>query len=358
MNSADVQAVLPVDVADLRLDPQNPRLPPDLNFSLEEQHAIALYINKHFDPLKIAQSIEEHRFFESEPLIAVKQGGVYVVIEGNRRLTALMGLRDSNLRGQFADENRGWVRLSGATAPTEVPVLVVSHPKDVAALLGYRHISGIEPWDPYAQARFIAQLVDRDGHSLDEVAELVGRTRTEISSKYRDFEVLRQVDEMGIDTSRARKSFGVFNNAMQRRGIRKYIGAPDPRQVDPGFWPLTDGNEGNARTLLKLIFGDRRGEGRVIFDSRQLGDLAKVLNEESGSALEVLIRSGDIAEAMEATQDLDERFARAVRRARDQAKRAADLEPNEVSPNVRALVDDLASIASALHKKLTSEVAE
>ena len=146
----------------------------------KSQREIALYINKHYDPLRIARSISDHRFFESEPLIAVEADDTYVVIEGNRRLTALMSLSDEALRQEFATENSGWKRLSAGAAPLTVPVLVVDDPRDVASLLGFRHISGIEPWDPYAQARYISLLVSRDGNSLEEVAELVGRSRTEV----------------------------------------------------------------------------------------------------------------------------------------------------------------------------------
>lgn len=351
MSPSDAQVVTSIAIGDLRLDPENPRLPPDLGLGLKDQREIAIYINRHFDPLKIAASIEEHRFFESEPLIAVMRGDAYVVIEGNRRLTALMGLTDADLRVEFSKENRGWSQLKGDNAPNAVPVLLVSQPKDVAALLGYRHISGIEPWDPYAQARFIAQLVNRDGHSLDEVAELVGRKRTEVASKYRDYEVLRQADEMGVDTQRVRDSFGVFNNAMGRPAIRKYIGAPDPRLVDPEYWPLDDGSKRELEELFTLIFGDRRGKGRVISDSRQLGDLAKVLSDESGRALKVLFETSDLTEALESTQDLDEQFARLVRRTLNQTKKAAGMEPEVVAPSTLKDISDLVSWAAKLSAK-------
>ena len=331
MSETDTQVVRRLALVDLRLDPHNPRLPPDFDASAASQDEIAVYINKHYDPLRIAESIEEHRFFDSEPLIGVAKDDHYVVIEGNRRLTALLGLTYPDLREQFARENRGWSRLTGENVPTHIPVLVVSKSQDVAALLGYRHISGIEPWDPYAQARYIAQLINRDGYSLEQVAELVGRKKSEVASKYRDFDILRQADELGIDTRRARQAFGVFNNAMGRLAVRKYIGAPDPRVVNPDFWPLEDGSKDKLALLLRIIFGDRRGQGRVITDSRQLGELAKVLADDTGRALRVLLATSDLSDALDATQDPDDQFLRAVRRAQEQLQKAASLEPESVS---------------------------
>jgi hypothetical protein len=329
--SRGVQRVL---VENLRLDPQNPRLPPEFEASSgNPQRDLALYINKHYDPLRIAQSIADHRYFDSEPLIVVedeRDEDVYVVIEGNRRLTALLGLNDLSLRVLFAQENKGWNSIGSGVGPTDVPVVVVKDSTEVAPLLGFRHISGIEPWDPYAQARYIAQLVERDGHSLAEVAELVGRTKTEVSSKYRDFDILNQADGWGIDTKRARAAFGVFNNAMGRRAIRAYIDAPDPRSVDPSMYPMPESARQNLVLLLELVFGTAGGRARVITDSRQLGQLAQILADPSGRALRVLQNTRSLEEAIDAAVDPAQQFTLAVDRALSSLEKAAKIQPLQV----------------------------
>lgn len=346
-------AVRSLAISELRLDPANPRLPPDMQDPPRSQREIALFINKRYDPLRIAESIATHRFFESEPLIAVAEGDgeTFTVIEGNRRLTALLGLCDSDLRTEFAIENSGWSRLTvdAARVPQRVPVLVVDRAEDVAPLLGFRHISGIEPWDPYAQARYIAQLVDKAGHTLDEVAELVGRTPTEVKSKYRDYDILGQADAVfGIDTSRARKAFGVFNNAMGRRAIRAFIGAPDPRTVDPNNWPLAEESRDNLDKLLRIVFGGPRGAGRVITDSRQLADLAKVLADASGQALLVLEASGSLPDAVEAATDPAEQFLNSVRASRRELSKALQLRTADLVSEHRDLIRELARAADEL----------
>ena len=333
MAQAAGSGIRPISVKNLRLDPANPRLPPEFTEdSAKTQREIALYINKHYDPLRIAISIADHEFFESEPLIAVAEddSDKYRVIEGNRRLCALLGLNDPELRAEFAEENKGWNSIQEGTGPVSVPVLVVDDPDEVAPLLGFRHISGIEPWDPYAQARYIAQLVDDGGHSLEEVAELVGRTKTEVSSKYRDYDVLNQADSFGLSTRRARDAFGVFNNAMGRRAIRAFIGAPDPRVVDPKVFPLPDSSRENLALLLDLVFGASGGQGRVITDSRQLGQLAQVLADTQGRALRVLIRTRNLEEALDAASDPLDQYSRAVKRARSELEKASELTPAEL----------------------------
>lgn len=218
-------------------------------------------------------------------------------------------------RVEFAEENARWRSIDGGRAPQSVPVLVVQDPEEVAPLLGYRHISGIEPWDPLAQARYVTGLVDK-GKDLDDVAELVGRTGTEVRSMYRDYDMLRQAkDQFGIDVSRAERSFGVFNNAMGRVAIRGFVGAPAPRDVNPDFYPLADGQGSRLRLLLQLIFGAAKGEGRVITDSRQLGSLAKVLAEPTGRALDVLTATRHLDDALDAATDPADQLERAVGKA-------------------------------------------
>jgi hypothetical protein len=330
------------------LDPRNPRLPTEFRNADSSQREIALHINREYDPLSIAESISRHRFFESEPLIAVRSGSAFTVIEGNRRLTALLGLSDDALRAEFASENSGWRKLDTSNVPTSVPVLVVKHPEEVAPLLGFRHISGIEPWEPYAQARFIFELVE-SGNTLSEVAELVGRSATEVKSKYRDYEVLRQAEEQfGLQIERARDAFGVFNNAMTRRGIRDFISAPDPRSVDPDFWPLPDSSKKKLATLLVLIFGRAKGEGRVITDSRQLADLSKVLADKSGRALSVLLATRELSEALDEIADPEEQFSRAIAQAHRAMRKAEALEGSVVAESSRGRLQTIRRIADAL----------
>ena len=293
------------------------------------QTELALFINKHYDPLSIAESIAKHEYFMSEPLIAVRNGDSYRVIEGNRRLTALKGLADTSMRNEFARENKGWSKLPPSKLPPLLPVLVVDDESRVAPLLGFRHISGIEPWDPHAQARYVARLVSEEGRSLDYVADLVGRSATEVKAMYRDYDILEQAEhEFGIDTSKARAAFGIFTNAMARRGIQQYIGAKAPRFTDPERFPLPDDHKQHVERLIRWIFGGTRGEGKVISDSRQLGDLAKALSNPL--ATQALESSNNLSDALEAMADTVDQFLTSTSRVRRELRRIVALNSDEI----------------------------
>lgn len=310
----------------LLLDWHNPRLrsedqlgDEDEPDSTERQRALAVLMAKEYHPFRIAESISRHQYFLSEPMIAVRHGEKYRVIEGNRRLTALLGLQHDSLREEFTKENKGWRGLPTLDPDALFPVLIVEDARSIAPLLGYRHIAGIEPWGAYAQARYIVGLVE-DGNSLVDVAELVGKTPTAVRSMYRDHEILEQGSKMfRLETSRARQKFGVFNAAMGNRGIRDHIGGPAPRHVDAEHWPLPDDRKQELEEVLGWIFGSKT-ESPLLTDSRQLGALSRVLADSSGRGLEVLRRGGTLNQAEAAITDPDEQFARAVDNAHSQIR--------------------------------------
>lgn len=337
--------LLDIPITELLLDWDNPRLPPELRKKNITQQRLAKTIDKDYNAFAIADSISRHQFFKSEPLIALREGPKrYRVIEGNRRLTALMGLSDPTLLDAFAKDNRAWRRLAGQPGPETVPVLVVKDRKSVAPLLGFRHISGIEPWEPYAQAAFIASLVD-DGTSLDDVANIVGRSNTEVRSMYRDFDILRYAADHKIDVRPARGSFGVFNAAMGRPALRGYIGAEDPRNVDPGYEPIPGRRKEQLANLLVLLFGDAKGEGRVIRDSRQIKDLVRIFTDRTGDAVKVLLDTRDLDEALAALTSPEDQLVTALAAAARSVKRASNawsgLLPASVSEQVNSLVADV-----------------
>ena len=196
-----------LSIDSLLLDPQNPRLPDDKR-GTSDQLALAAYIAKRYKPIEIGQSVAANGFFESEPLIAVKDNGKYIVKEGNRRLTALKGLADTAYRLRYP-RSKEWDGLAKEIArkellPGKLPVVVAADEDSVWPIIGYRHVSGIEPWAPLAKANFIGQRVDA-GETWEQVAILVGESETSVRSHYRNLRVARQMrDEYKIDTSETR----------------------------------------------------------------------------------------------------------------------------------------------------------
>lgn len=338
---------LAIPVSELRLDWANPRLPVEEHDPERPQDELAVIMDRRYNALAVAQSIAKHGFFTSEPLIAMRDRSSYRVLEGNRRLTALKGLSNPSLRERLAKENRGWGRLDTSNAPQTVPVVVVDREEDVDALLGFRHISGIDPWSPYQQAQFIHKLVEQRQLPLNEVAELVGRPLTEVRSMYRDFDILRYASENGLDSQRATKSFGVFTLAMGRPILRSHIGAEDPRNVDPGFEPIPEQKLPALEELMGFLFGTHT-EAKVITDSRQVRDLVAIFEDQTGTGLRELRSSRDLSEALSAIGQPDAPVTRALSLSLRHARRALDYHEDEISDEAKHLIAEIRQTLSSL----------
>ena len=218
----------------LHLDPLNPRLPEAYQDATESD--LLKYVAETYSAIEVARSIALHGYFNSEPLIVISEtDDSYIVVEGNRRLVALRVLAEPTLANELDDSDE-WRTLAGkADLPARIPVIIAPDPQSVAPIIGYRHISGIEPWEPYPQARFIASLVDNESLQFQEVANLVGERSSDVAAKYRNFAVVTQAkDDFGIDVSRVIGLFGVFTRVMTSSPLRAYIGAPAPRKRASG----------------------------------------------------------------------------------------------------------------------------
>ncbi len=171
----------PAQVISLLLDPKNPRIP-EIGKN-PTQREIAAELIRHDDAYDLARSIAEQGYFPTETLIATKESGSLVVVEGNRRLTALKCL----LSPAFAPEEyekRFHLLQSKADLETirSVRVSIAPSREHAVPIIIARHTtSGIQKWEPAQQAKFIAMLVSRD-MTIDDAAKHYGISRADIVS--------------------------------------------------------------------------------------------------------------------------------------------------------------------------------
>lgn len=135
-----------VSVDNLLFDAQNPRLPKGVDGSKDSE--VISWMLADGTKTEVMESIAENGYFGAEPMLVVPAQAQdrFVVVEGNRRLTALKLLKDPDL----ATTRRKRVAqiAGGAKEPVEqVPVLKYDTRADVLDYLGFRHITGIKEPD-------------------------------------------------------------------------------------------------------------------------------------------------------------------------------------------------------------------
>jgi len=310
------------EIAQLALDPENPRLPEDV--AEGDQDRLIEFVVNTYDSITIARSIALHGYFPSEPLIVVSSGDEYTVVEGNRRLAALKLLHYPELRErlELTDKDE-WEELSESVgSPEEIPVIVVPDRRSVAAIIGYRHISGIEPWDSWAKARFIASLVEVQGLGFDQVATEVGEPTNSIRAHYRDYRIIKRArTDFDINTDRAEASFGVFTRAMYSPALRQHIAAPAPSDVEAEASMVPDGRAHELAELLSWLFGDDNTL-QVISESRDITKLGRAVGSADG--LEILRGTRDLEEAFIAAGGLRDRLLKRLSLAATSLEAAVD----------------------------------
>jgi len=342
-----------VPIKDLRLDAENPRLPEGLQGQDQDELAVDMALG--FDALTVAESMASYGYFTSEPLIAIPSPdelSVYIVVEGNRRLAALIGLTRPDVRTLFADYER-WEKLAAhAKVGTDlrVPVVVVPDRRTVTPIIGYRHISGILQWLPYAQARYVAKLVDNDAMSFAEIAEMIGIERTKVANLYRDQAIAVQAQALGLETGNLEKSFSLLTVAMSSPHLRDHIGAPVGSQVVPGQQPVPTSRKKELREVLAWVFGDGL-QKPVIADSREIARLGNVVASEVG--LKALRDGESLEQAVQRVKDAnDDPLARLTKRLKAGKNALAgaleDISDFADDADVRQLVDDVRANVDAL----------
>jgi hypothetical protein len=332
----------PLAVADLDLDRENPRLPDELRTA--KQPAILLHMQEHYDLLRVANSISRNGFYPSEPLIAIADGQRYIVVEGNRRLGSLLTLKKVPATVQHKQR---WDDLAKSEKiPAQVPVLVAKNRAEVSAIIGYRHIAGIEPWDPWAKARFIGRLVDDEKRSFEEVSEIVSEAVGDVTAAYRNYRILIEVRKKRVKTDHAEESYGVFSRAMTSGPLRKFLGVGTGAEIRPRRNVLPRDKTKEVKELFGWMFGD----DAVLGESRDISKLGKVVASKEG--LEVLRKTGDLDEAEIASGGRRDRLVKRLATARAHLQKAReDIRKYARDSEVRDLLQECKSALDELMKK-------
>lgn len=344
---------------DLLLDIANPRF--ELAEHEKSQVHLANKLIMGYEVMTIAESIARNGYFANDPLVAVQDESnpdLYVVVEGNRRLTALKALCDPAFREELYPPEF-WTNLAAGSvlgSDPKIPVSVVTDRSKINPILGYRHISGINGWQPLAQARFIARMVDETGLTFGETAKSVGKKVNDVAHMYRNQAIVKQAAQNGFEVARMESSFSLLTLSMQAPALREFVNAPLGAKIEAGVLPIPEAKKHELVELLGWIFGDENNEP-VIAESREINKLGKVVHNPLG--LKTLRETRSLREAMEAIKEagLDPlaRLLTRLKTANESSRAAFDdivefSQDQQVQAFVTSILENAQSLSDALEK--------
>lgn len=283
-----------VPLASLRLDPENPRLPRDEDWGSKPEGQLLKEFFRRYDLLELARSITDKGFTPryAEALLVVahqSEADIYVVVEGNRRLATLKLLTNASYRKGVGITSDEWDKLASEAErwnlSESVPVLIYPDRKVLSDYLGFRHITGPRPWRPEAKARFIAGLLS-DGETIGEVVRRIGSNYRTVRRLAEAHAIYTQAIDEEIPVDAVELGFGVFYNALDRKGIRDFLGLGLQSEInDLPDSPIPEDRMDELVQLIGLLYGDaEEGLERVINESRELNKLEMVLANERARA--------------------------------------------------------------------------
>ena len=209
-----------------------------------------------------------------------------------------------------AKVSRSFPELSEAIANDIkiLPVIVYSNRESVIPYLGVRHIVGIEKWDPFAKARYIAKNIEKTTENgvpitdaIKEIQAQIGDSQQGVLKSYTSFRLLKQAQESfdyDIRLATANK-FSLLTLAIGQLPLHQYLGLPQLSRIDNFESPVMADKIGKLEDLLTWLFGD----GRNLPVIKNFLDITKYLKEvvRNDEAVLHLKNSCDLLEAFDRT---------------------------------------------------------
>lgn len=311
--------LLHLAIDSLRLDPENPRLP-EAPKPRSQDELIKLLADD-YSLSELGRSLADNGFFSEEPLAAIRASKAkeaeYIVIEGNRRLAALKLLNDKELRTRLKLDEWDEIASRRRYDLSRVPVIAYQKREDLLTFMGFRHITGVKPWEPLAKARFIHSLIEEHGMNFQEAARRVGSKANAIRQHYMAYRVYLQArDQFGIDVAGLERLYGVFTRAMSSAPLKEHIGiATAKEETDKPAALAAPVPKAKGQSLKEFVTWIAGSEDQppVINDSREITTLGEVV--AAPAALSLLRMNGSLEAARQLTSGEENRLMQHLMKA-------------------------------------------
>lgn len=289
-----------IPITQLTLWDRNPRI--EQSLERQPQVVIAQALNDEFDPIEIGENIASTGWTPISTLLVTKDGapdGKFTVVEGNRRLTALLALTNLEMRSAMSNSEE-WHKVaekarSLGNLPESVPCVVVATLNDAKKRLGSIHILGIKQWGPFQKDRFIVENIDA-GDPISEVAGSFGFDDVDVRKSLLVFRVFKSLESSAYGQLLPRHYGNLRELVLKYGAIRNMMGLPEGRQVDESFSGVSQSKSEVVAEILTWVFGTSpdRGEdpdeGRKVVETREYRMLNRVVQSVRG--LEALRNEG------------------------------------------------------------------
>lgn len=189
-----------LSVANLRLDKNNPRIPSYVMTRTTKDILSYLFESEKID--RLAEKIADKGFIAHDPIYVVKEGDYYVVVEGNRRVSALKCLLEPGLAPSSTKKRRMEILKNrmGSDTIEKIDVIVSPSRRDVENVLFELHAEGKLQWNRQQKNKFIAGIGIDSGESIIDIAGRFNVKVSEIQESVQEYILERYFTEIDLPT--------------------------------------------------------------------------------------------------------------------------------------------------------------
>lgn len=315
-----------IETAKLKFDPENPRFY-RLNDKAGSDKAVIEEMLDDESVQDLMLSIGEQDYFPGEPLLVVKNGKKFIVVEGNRRLAAVKLLNSEILPPKKKEKSVHLILDEAQYKPTILPCLVYENREDVLRYIGYRHITGVKEWDALSKAKYLKELSDTFYQGVDK-EKLFKSLAKEIGSKayyvgllltsLNLYEISLEKNFYDLPMNEADVDFSYITTALGYKNITDWLGLESRNDIEAVNLKIE-----NLEKLFAWFFvRDQQGD-TIIGESRIIQKLSVIVAHES--AVENLIKSKKIDEAYLYTNGQEQALDQALSQAEVKIKVVWDM---------------------------------
>jgi len=270
---------------------------------------------------ELITSIIKNMYIHVEPLIVIKDGEKFRVLEGNRRLAAMRLLMDPELAKECGIKIPGdGVAKKILNSFKFVSVYEVKDVADAHALIGFKHIKGPYKWGSFAKAKYVTQQYKDTKQPIEEIAATIGDENDTVRKMIGGMLVLEQAQSMGLFDVADRAKVGPIGfshlyTALEKPDYRTFLGLKRNWNAKPSKKPISDDKRDELKEVLLYLYGSKSDGTPSLIKSQNpdLTNLGKTIASSEGLAD---LRAGLTLEiAYNNVRDDDEVFNEAIRKA-------------------------------------------
>jgi len=189
---------LSLSVSNLKLDKENPRIPSYVTVRTSKDVLNYLIQNEQIE--RLAYKIVEKGFICHDPIYVIKEKDNYIVVEGNRRISALKCLLNPELVPALSKRRKieTYKKRLGINLIEKVDVFVAPSRRAVENVLFELHAEGKLQWSRQQKNKFIAGIGIDSGESVEQIADRFNVKSSEIEDSVQEYLLEKYFPELGL----------------------------------------------------------------------------------------------------------------------------------------------------------------